>query len=67
MCSLTSIKAKAGISDGPNRFLTYKLLSISNISLVAVYLNTKMLLWRAALLQNWYCYLPKYSPNAENL
>ena len=39
MCSLASFKAQAGMSDGPNGFLTFKLLSISNISLVVVYLN----------------------------
>ena len=44
MCSLGSFKAQAGMSDGPNGFLTFKLLSISNISLVVVYLNLNLLL-----------------------
>ena len=52
MCSLASFKAQAGMSDGPNGFLTFKLLSISNISLVVVYLNINLLVWRAGLLQN---------------
>ena len=45
MCSLASFKAQTGMSDGPNGFLTFKLLSISNISLVVVYLNISLLLW----------------------
>ena len=52
MFSLASFKAQAGMSDGPNDFITFKLLSISNISLVVVYLNINLLLWRAGLLQN---------------
>ena len=55
MCSLASFKAQAGMNDGPNGFLTFKLLSISNISLGVVYLKINLLLGRAALLQNWYC------------
>ena len=47
MCSLASFKAQAGMSDAPNNFLTFKLLSRSNISLVVVYLNINLLLWRA--------------------
>ena len=52
MCSLASFKAKAEMSDGRNGFLTFKLLSISNISLVDLYLNINLLQWRATLLQN---------------
>ena len=52
MCSLASFKAQAGMSDGPNGFLTFKMLIISNTYLVVLYLNINLLLWRAAFLQN---------------
>ena len=50
-CFLASFKAQDGMMDEPNDFLTFKLLSISNIFLVDAYLKRN---------KNCYSGLPHY-------